>query len=63
MVRTLKTFLKAFSQMYHDGELDTQEARHLDPGFMPRESDVGDLLPRHREEREGEVLRGQTAGH
>ncbi|CAJ1372320.1 unnamed protein product [Effrenium voratum] len=25
MVRTLKTFLKAFSQMYHDGELDTQE--------------------------------------
>lgn len=25
MVRALKTFLKAFSQMYHDGELDTQE--------------------------------------
>ncbi|CAK0890797.1 unnamed protein product [Prorocentrum cordatum] len=29
MVRTLKTFLKAFSQMYHEGELDTQEACRL----------------------------------
>mmetsp|Transcript_54078 Transcript_54078/g.126994 ORF Transcript_54078/g.126994 Transcript_54078/m.126994 type:complete len:609 (-) Transcript_54078:69-1895(-) len=28
MVRTLKTFLKAFSQMYHDGELDTQEVMY-----------------------------------
>jgi len=27
MVRTLKTFLKAFSQMYHEGELDTQEVK------------------------------------
>lgn len=25
MVRTLKTFLRAFSQMYHEGELDTKE--------------------------------------
>lgn len=28
MVRTLKTFLKAFSQMYHDGELDSQEVMY-----------------------------------
>mmetsp|Transcript_51941 Transcript_51941/g.121607 ORF Transcript_51941/g.121607 Transcript_51941/m.121607 type:complete len:609 (+) Transcript_51941:57-1883(+) len=27
MVRTLKTFLKAFSQMYHEGELDSQEVK------------------------------------
>lgn len=27
MVRTLKTFLKVFSQMYHEGELETQEVR------------------------------------
>lgn len=27
MVRTLKTFMKAFSQMYHEGELDTQEVK------------------------------------
>jgi hypothetical protein len=27
IVRTLKTFLKAFSQMYHEGELDTQEVK------------------------------------
>lgn len=27
VVRTLKTFLKAFSQMYHEGELDTQEVK------------------------------------
>lgn len=27
MVRTAKTFLKAFSQMYHEGELDTQEVK------------------------------------
>jgi hypothetical protein len=27
MVRTLKTFLRAFSQMYHEGELDTQEVK------------------------------------
>mmetsp|Transcript_86754 Transcript_86754/g.273743 ORF Transcript_86754/g.273743 Transcript_86754/m.273743 type:complete len:615 (-) Transcript_86754:44-1888(-) len=27
MVRTLKTFLKAFSQMYHEGELDAQEVK------------------------------------
>jgi len=27
MVRTIKTFLRAFSQMYHEGELDTQEVK------------------------------------
>eukprot|EP00927_Polykrikos_kofoidii_P056061 TRINITY_DN50242_c0_g1_i1.p1 TRINITY_DN50242_c0_g1~~TRINITY_DN50242_c0_g1_i1.p1 ORF type:complete len:603 (-),score=125.08 TRINITY_DN50242_c0_g1_i1:140-1948(-) len=27
LVRTLKTFLRAFSQMYHEGELDTQEIK------------------------------------
>jgi len=25
LVRTMKTFLRAFSQMYHEGELDTRE--------------------------------------
>jgi len=27
MVRTIKTFLRAFSQMYHEGELDVQEVK------------------------------------
>lgn len=56
MVRTIKTFLKAFSQMYHEGELDTQEvkwcleivenerAKHAVAKQIPHEADPTEQL-------------------
>lgn len=56
MVRTLKTFLRAFSQMYHEGELDTREVgwcleivsnerkKHEEAMNMDKEDDPADAL-------------------